>query len=527
MPAYYLEALTVTLGLILLMAEAFVSTKSKAWVGISAALGLGVILCLICIAIGPDDLLMRTVKMTDGMLMSGQEGVVSWGAWPLWNFYRFDSLARFYKVFALVTTLFVVLLSVDYRKILARFTDHPGSENGTGEYYALPVFACAGMMFLASAKDLAGAFVALELVTVTFYILVAYMRRNVGSLEAGVKYLILGALSTGFLVYGIAWVYGSTGTMNLQEIAQRLSIQSFTSSPAISHEVKRLFEDHVGIQPTALLFGVALVMVGLGFKIGAVPMQVWIPDVYQGAPTPTTAFLSVGSKAAGFILMIRFLEPFLASELTRGPVIKLLIILAIATLLFGNLAAIPQTNFKRLLAYSSIAHAGFLLLALAAGASETAASLGSTQVVSFYLATYLIMTLGVFFVLAQVRIQRDGENISDFNGLGKTNPLLALSLTVLLAALAGVPLTAGFIGKFFVFSLAVKAELWAGVGIAFIAAAAGFYYYLNVVRAMWWANPGDNSPVSLPVISKACIALLTVATLVFGIWPQPILALLK
>ena len=489
MPAYYLEALTVTLGLVLLMAEAFVSTKSKAWVGIAAAVGLAGVLVLTCIAIGPD-----------------AKPASAWAKWPLWNFYQFDALARFYKVFALVCTILVVLLSVDYRKILARFTDHPGSENGTGEYYALPVFACAGMMWLASAKDLAGAFVALELVTVTFYVMVAYMRRNVGSLEAGVKYLILGALSTGFLVYGIAWVYGSTGTMSLSNLQS--SISNLKS-------------------PIPLLFGIALVMVGLGFKIGAVPMQVWIPDVYQGAPTPTTAFLSVGSKAAGFILMIRFLEPFLASDITRGPVMKLLVILSIATLLFGNLAAIPQTNFKRLLAYSSIAHAGFLLLALAAGASETANALGSAQVVSFYLATYLIMTLGVFFILAQVRIQRDGENITDFNGLGKTNPLLALSLTVLLAALAGVPLTAGFIGKFFVFSLAVEAKLWAGVGIAFIAAAAGFYYYLNVVRAVWWADPGQKAEVNLPVISKACIALLTVATLVLGIWPQPILALLK
>ncbi len=489
MPAYYLEALTVTLGLVLLMAEAFVPTKSKAWVGVFAAIGLGAILALTALAIGPE-----------------AKPAAAWAKWPLWNFYQFDPLARFYKIFALVTTLLVVLMSVDYRKILARFTEHPGSENGTGEFYALPVFACAGMMWLASAKDLAGAFVALELITVTFYILVAYMRRNVGSLEAGVKYLILGALSTGFLVYGIAWVYGSTGTMSLANLQSSISnLQS----------------------PISLLFGIALVMVGLAFKIGAVPMQVWIPDVYQGAPTPTTAFLSVGSKAAGFILMIRFLEPFLASELTRGPVLKLLIILSIATLLFGNLAAIPQTNFKRLLAYSSIAHAGFLLLALAAGASETADSLSSSQVVSFYLATYLIMTLGVFFVLAQIRIQRDGENITDFNGLGKTNPLLTLSLTVLLAALTGVPLTAGFIGKFLVFSLAVNAGLWAGVGVAFIAAAAGFYYYLNVVRAMWWANPGQKAEVNLPVISKACIALLTLATLVFGIWPQPILALLK
>jgi NADH-quinone oxidoreductase subunit N len=489
MPAYSLEALTVTIGILLLMAEAFCSCKSKAWVGIAAAACLTAILGLLFIAIGPD-----------------AKPDASWAQWPLWNFYQFDPLARFYKGFALVCTILVLLMAVDYRKILSRFTEHPNSESGTGEFYCLPVFACAGMMWLASAKDLASAFVALELVTITFYILVAYMRRNVGSLEAGVKYLILGALSTGFLVYGIAWVYGTTGTMNLAELS---NLESDIANP------------------TGLLFGIALVLVGLGFKMGAVPMQVWIPDVYQGAPTPTTAFLSVGSKAAGFILTIRFLEPFLINETTRGPVLTILLILSSATLLFGNLAAIPQTNFKRLLAYSSIAHAGFLLLALAAGKPETAASLGSAKAVSFYLATYLIMTLGVFFILSQVRIQRDGENITDFNGLGKTNPQLALALTVLLAALAGVPLTAGFIGKFFVFSLAVEARLWVGIGIAFISAAAGFYYYLNIVRAMWWTNTGEKSPITLPPLSKACIAVLTIATLVLGIWPQPILALMK
>ena len=489
MPAYYLEALTVTLGIVLLMAETFCSCKSKAWVGLSATIGLVVILGLTCIAIGPD-----------------AKPDAAWAKWPLWNFYNFDSLAKFYKIFALVTTILVLLLAVDYRKILSRFTETPDSESGTGEFYCLPVFACAGMMWLASAKDLAGAFVALELVTVTFYILVAYMRRNVGSLEAGVKYLILGALSTGFLVYGIAWVYGSTGTMSLAEMPERLT--------------------HI-TNTTPLLFGIALVMVGLGFKIGAVPMQVWIPDVYQGAPTPVTALLSVGSKAAGFVLTIRFLEPFLASELTRGPVLTLLLILACATLLFGNLAAIPQTNFKRLLAYSSIAHAGFLVLALAAWKPETAVSEGSVKVVSFYLATYLLMTLGVFFALAQVRIQRDGEMINDFNGLGKSNPQLALALTVLLAALAGVPLTAGFLGKFLVFSLAVEAKLWWGVGIALIAAAAGFYYYFKVIRAMWWSDAADANAIVLPCISKLCIAVLTITTLVLGFWPQPIWALLK
>ncbi len=488
MPAYYLEALTVTLGLLLLMAEAFVSTKSKAWLGLAASSGLILILGLLPLAIGPD------AKPDAG-----------WANWPLWNFYRVDGLAMFFKGFALVTTILVLLMAVDFRGMLSRFTDHPESENGTGEFYALPVFACAGMMWLASAKDLAGAFVALELVTVTFYILVAYMRRNVGSLEAGVKYLILGALSTGFLVYGIAWIYGTTGTLSLTDLSA--AIAKTQSS-------------------TGLLFGVALVLVGLGFKIGAVPMQVWIPDVYQGAPTPTTAFLSVGSKAAGFILLIRFLEPILASDLTRGPVLSLFFILTVATLLFGNLAAIPQTNFKRLLAYSSIAHAGFLMLALCAGKPESNTGISSVQAVSFYLATYLIMTLGVFFILAQVRVQRGGEAISDFNGLGKTNPRLALALTVLLASLAGVPLTAGFVGKFFAFSLAVDATLWAGVGVGFIAAAAGFYYYFKTIRAMWWNEPGDLAPVQLPTLSKLCVIILVLATLIFGIWPQPILDLL-
>ena len=503
MPAFYLEALTVCLGIVLLIAEAFSGAKSKAWVGVSAVIGLVVILVLCAGAVGPTE-----------------NPDYKWAAWPLWRFYNFDGIARFYKLFSLTCTILVILMAVDYRKVLARFTETPDSEAGTGEYYCLPVFACAGMMWLASAKDLAGAFVALELVTVTFYILVAYMRRNVGSLEAGVKYLILGALSTGFLVYGIAWIYGSTGTMGLDQIATKLiphSVNPIAGAPIY----------YSSLNLTPLLFGVALVMIGLGFKMGVVPMQIWIPDVYQGAPTPTTAFLSVGSKAAGFILAIRFLTPFLSSELTRGPVVGLLLILACATLLFGNLAAIPQTNFKRLLAYSSIAHAGVLILALAAWSPETGVSQGSVKVVSFYLATYLLMTLAVFFVLSQIRIQRDGERIVDFNGLGKTNPQLAVALTILLAALAGVPATAGFIGKFLVFSLAADARLWWAIAFATIGAGAGFYYYFNVLRAIWWSAPATETPIELPIISKVCIIALTAAVLILGIYPQPIWCLLK
>jgi len=492
MPAYYLEALTVFLGLVLLMVEAFGPRDSKKLVGFSAAAGLAFILILSFYAVGPE----------------AADPGDKWDSYALWNFYAFDSLARFYKGFALVCTILVVLMSLDYRSILSRFTDDQESENGTGEYFALPVFACAGMMWMASAKDLAGAFVALELVTITFYILVAYLRRNVGSLEAGVKYLILGALSTGFLVYGIAWIYGTTGTMSLSNLPS-----------AIAHLPST----------TPLLFGIALVLIALGFKIGAVPMQAWIPDVYQGAPTPTTAFLSVGSKAAGFILLIRFLDPLLQpGSPVFAQVTLMLAIMAGATLLFGNLAAIGQSNFKRLLAYSSIAHAGFLILALAAWKPTNESGLGSAQSVSFYLATYLLMTLASFFILAQVRIQDGSEEINAFNGLGKRNPTLAIGLTLIMAALAGVPLTAGFVGKALVFMLAVEAGLWWGVALASVGAAAGFYYYFKIIRAIWWEAPADGAKsLVLPQITRTCVVAMTIATLVLGVWPQPILWLLS
>ena len=488
MPAYYLEALTVVLGLALLMFEAFGPAHNKRPIGMFAVFGLCLILVFNFFAVGPKE----------GSAMAD---------WPLWNFYQFDSLARFYKGFALVCTILVLLMAMDFRSILSRFTENPESEDGTGEFFALPVFACAGMMWMASAKDLIGAFVALELVTITFYVLVGYMRRNVGSLEAGVKYLILGALSTGFLVYGIAWIYGATGTMNLDQIGEMM--------PTLEN-------------PNALLFGIALVLVALGFKVGAVPMQMWIPDVYQGAPTPTTAFLSVGSKAAGFILTIRVLQPmFVEGSPVATSVTVILGIMAAASLLVGNLAALAQSNFKRLLAYSSIAHAGFIILALAAWKSDTSDELGSIGAVSFYLATYLLMTLASFFVLAQVRIQTDSEEIDSFNGLGRRNPTLALLMTVIMAAMAGVPLTAGFWGKFFVFSLAVEAGLWWAVGIAFIGAAAGFYYYFKLIRSMWWNEPDrDTASVVLPQISRISVMTLTALVVVLGFWPQPILWLL-
>jgi NADH-quinone oxidoreductase subunit N len=472
-----LEGFVVILGILLLMLEAFGRERDKHALGYLAAGGLAFILIL--------SLWTKAPPASDGYLL--------------------DGFARFYKTLALVCTIAVILLAIDYRPVLARFTDTGDGEDHTGEFHALSVFACAGMMWMASADNLISAFVALELVTITFYVLVAYLRRKSGALEAGVKYLILGALSTGLLVFGIAWIYGATGTLNFARLGE---IVASGAAPQIP-----------------LLFGAALILIGIGFKIGAVPMHIWIPDVYQGTATPVTAFLAVGSKAAGFLLLLRVLTPLLAAAgPVRDKLLFVLLLIAGATLLLGNLAAIPQSNFKRLLAYSSIGHAGFLLLAVAAwkAGAPGSTTLSSAEVVSFYLGAYLLMTLGAFFVLAVVSMARGSESIAAFDGLAKRNPALAGALTVLMAALAGVPLTAGFFGKFFVFRIAVENGLWWGVGIAAIAAAAGFYYYFKVVRAMYWNQPSDTEPIVVPKISGIVIGTCVVAVIVLGFYPQPL-----
>ncbi len=470
MNTYLLEFYVVAIGVAMLLWEAFASPKNKSKLALIGAGGLTIILA---------------------MLIFGRN-CEAWTTVPDWlsRFYTTGGNSLFFKGFALISTILVLLMSYDFRSILNKYTSTDNTDSNTGEFYTLPIFACAGLMWMASATDLVSIFVSLELVTITFYVMVAYMRRNVGSLEAGVKYLILGALSTGFLVYGVAWLYGAIGTTDLSKIAN----MDLTSS-------------------YSLLFGLSLIIISLGFKVGAVPMQLWIPDVYQGAPTPITAFLSIASKAAGFGVAIVILQPFLASDAVSGNVQLILIIMAAATLLYGNLSALAQTNFKRLLAYSSIAHAGFLLLAL---------SVEDFWTVKFYLATYLIMTFAGFFILNLIRVQDNSDEIDSFDGLGKRNPNLALALTITMAAMAGVPLTAGFWGKLFVFKSTVGVLPWLVISIAFVAAAAGFYYYFKVIRAIYWHKPAKDEPLTVPCISKYAIIILTAAIIVVGVYPKAI-----
>jgi NADH-quinone oxidoreductase subunit N len=307
------------------------------------------------------------------------------------------------------------------------------------------------------------------------------------------KYLVLSALSTAFLVYGIAWIFGATGQTNLHRLSQVLA------NPATN--------------TSAALLGIVFVLVALGFKIAAVPFQIWVPDVYQGAPTPVTAYLSVGSKAAGFVVLIRVLQPFMNLPQTQ----RLIFVLALLTLIYGNLAALPQTNLKRLLAYSSIAHAGYLLIGVVCF---------DVRAIVFYLVAYLLMTLLSFAVLIIVA-QQTGEQISDFDGLAKRSPFLAFAMLIGMVSLAGLPFTAGFLGKFYIFYAAVSQRQIALIVAGVITVGCGFYYYLKVVRAMYWQSNNNTDVIRVNALSRGAIGVLVLATICLGVYPQPILEALK
>src|SRR5438477_8805447 len=357
-PARNLEIAVLVLGMLVLLFEAFVERIDKRTLAFAAIGALGAVL-------------VGTWFLQPPPALESATG--------FWSFYTADSLSIFFKRFALVTTIVVLVMMIDYAPVV-RSSAGATAQPGLGEFFALPIFTCAGLMYIVSAIDFVMIFVSIELVTISFYVLVSFTRRKPATLEAGVKYLVLSALSTAFLVYGITWLFGVTGQTNPQRITESLA--------------------NTGIDRSAALFGMVLVLVALGFKIAAVPFQIWVPDVYQGAPTPVTAYLSVGSKAAGFVVLLRVLRPFLMLPETH----RLLVLIAILTLIYGNLAALPQGNLKRLLAYSSIAHAGYLLIGVVCL---------DGRAVIFYLAAYLLMTLLSFAVLVIVS-QQTGDRISDF-----------------------------------------------------------------------------------------------------------------
>jgi NADH-quinone oxidoreductase subunit N len=461
------EWLVLALGLALLLVDLWLPAPEKSKLGYIAAIGLGSILLYSCLA----------VRVNPGDVQYAFGGM-----------YALDGLALFFKRFFLLAGVIVLVMSVEFADRI---------ETGIAEYYALTLFALSGMLFASSANHFALLFVSLELITVTFYVLTSFQRARVLSLEAGIKYLIIGALSTGFTVFGIALVSGVSGKFDFAELA----------AVAGQFATNKVF-----------LFGLLLVMVGLGFKIAAFPFQIWAPDVYQGAPSPTTAFLAVGSKAAGFVLLLRVL--FLAVPAITVQWSKPLIVISAITILYGNLCAIPQRNLKRLLGYSSIAHAGYMLLGIAA------LTPAGQSAVLYYLSGYLFTVLGAFTVICLAMQQIDGEDVTALAGLNQRAPLLAATMTLAMVSLAGIPPMAGFFGKFLLFKAAIAqgstqpAYYWL-VAIAIAGAVMSLYYYFGVVRVIFWSKDvADLSPIKTSKPVRLSLFACVAGMFLLGLFPS-------
>ncbi len=482
MSVFSIEIFLAVVGIALLAIEAFLPNLSRRTLASISMTGVAIALVLFIFA-------PKTAESLPAFIQP---------------FHQLDTLAVFYKGFALVITLLVLWLTLECAPYLTKYC----VDGKLGELFSLPLLVCVGLMWMASAKDLVTVFVSLELVTVSFYVLVAFTRKSAFSLEAGVKYLILGALSTGILVYGIAWLYGATGQMSFAGIAAALG--------------------SAGTNKIAALAGAAFILAGLGFKVAAAPFHMWVPDVYQGSSTPVTTFLSVGSKAAGFVVLTRVAEVFLSQgSIIASEVQTLLLVGGSLTVLLGSLPAMFQSSVKRLLAYSSISHAGYLLLALACRESIRF-DLSPGGVVAFYLATYLPMTVLGFATLSLMRVNGHGEDIDDFVGLARRSPFFALLMTIALASLAGLPLTAGFMGKMFVFVALMDHGYWGPLACAVIAAAAGFYYYFKTILAMYSGSASSTvGRFQAGVLTKSVAGVLAIAIVVLGVFPRPLQGLLR
>lgn len=390
-----------------------------------------------------------------------------------------DRLAIFFKIFVVIATALIILISIDYVHEFRFFK---------GEYYFLVMMSALGMMFMASAQDLLSVFVTLEFSTFGFYVLVAYLRDDLRSSEAGLKFFILGVFAAGLLAYGISLVYGETGTL--------------------------VFSEMKAVQGSyGLAIGFLMIFAALGFKIGAVPFHSWIPDTYQGAPTPVTAFLSIAPKGAAMAILIRMFYVALA---TFKPMWVLMFVVAsILSMTYGNIVAIAQKNIKRLLAYSGIAQIGNVLIGLAAGTKR------GSDAIMFYLLTYLFANLGAFAVVIGVSQYIRSDEIEDYNGLNRRSPFLAAAMLIFLLSLAGVPPLAGFIGKLYIFLAAIEEELYTLLIVGLINIIISMYYYLIVVKKMYINEPLDPSPLPVSTPLKAAVYVGLAGTLILGIYPKP------
>ncbi len=402
-----------------------------------------------------------------------------------------DGFATFFRALVVVVGILTVFCSLNYIQ-----RERPDS----GEYYALLLFSVLGQSLMAAANELIMIFIGLEISSIASYVLAGYLRDDKRNNESAIKYFLLGSFATAFLLYGVAWIYGVTGTTDLNGIRQVLANRD--------------------IAPPMILVGAgaALMFVGFAFKVSAAPFQIWAPDVYQGAPAPVTAFLSAGPKAAAFAVLLRvYMTAFDPVGANWEPIVWAV---ALATMIVGNFAALLQTNIKRLLAYSSIAHAGYVMVAVAAH-SEI-----GTAAAMFYLAAYAFMNVGAFAVVTH--FARQGEryvNVDDLAGLASQQPATAALFSIFLLSLIGVPLTAGFFGKFYVFKAALDSGLLLLTVLGLLNSAVAAYYYLRILVVMYFHEPGEASQTLTPVTPDLQVALWgsALATIVLGVFPSLIL----
>ncbi|TSK07488.1 MAG: NADH-quinone oxidoreductase subunit N [Geobacter sp.] len=461
------EILLSCIAMVLLLVNVFVPGNNKAYLGYLSIIGLAVTAASVVGGWGP------SVSAFNGSVVQ-------------------DNFATFFKVIFLVSAGLAILIADRY---MAQ------EECNQGELYPLILFSTVGMMLMAAGTDLMVIFLGLELLSICLYVLAGFNRNNLKSNEAGLKYFLLGSFSTGFLLYGMALTYGATGSTKIHAISAFVM-----GNPGVANN-------------TFFVVGMLLMATGFAFKIAAAPFHMWTPDVYEGAPTPITAFMSAGPKAAGFAAFIRVM--IFAFPMLRVEWGNLLWVLAVLTMTVGNIIALSQDNVKRMLAYSSIAHAGYALVGFAAVNAEGAAG------ILFYMLSYAFMNIGAFAVI--VLITKKGEsngNVQDLAGFGHKKPLLALVLSIFLFSLAGIPPTAGFIGKFYLFSSAIKAGyIWLAV-IGVLNSAASLYYYLRVMVFMYMKDPSEDFEWAgaTPAVA-VCLLVAVGATLALGMVPGTVLEL--
>jgi NADH-quinone oxidoreductase subunit N len=458
--AILLETLVFLLAVLLLVMDLVLPTAKKTIIGYFSALGLTCILVFTFVYHGNND-----IGFYNGL-------------------YASNGMSTYFKQIFIIAAILVTLMSTSFVKTLS---------DSRSEFFVIIIFATLGMMVMSSANDLITLYIGLELMAISFIILTAFNKKSMKSSEAGTKYVLLSSISTAILLYGMSLLYGISGSVAFKDIINYLK---------------------TGSNLPVVMLGSILLIVGFAFKVSAAPFHMWSPDIYEGAPSPVTAFLAAGSKIAAFSVLIKLIMQLM--EPSHGKVVVLVIALSVLSMIIGNIIAIPQTNLKRMLAYSGVAHAGYILIGII---SYTKTGISAML---YYLLLYIFANIGAFSAITAFSNQTGKDDIKDFGGMWKRSPLLAATLLISLLSMAGIPPAAGFIGKFYLFAEAAKqGYLWMAflaMGMSVVSA----YYYTVVIRVMLMEEAIDASPIKIPASLKLVMIISIVMILVMGVYPGPI-----